>query len=134
MDAISIVPTPMEAMCAVAMLDIKFLPTTGLVWVRKYTICDTQILKVCSTYITLRIIICYWCTTSHHTDRDECALGISGCNQYCTNTNGSYFCSCYLGYQISSNSRMCVGKRTVHDTKILHVHVVSYAQLPTTQT
>ena len=51
------------------------------------------------------------CTTSHHTDRDECALGISGCNQYCTNTNGSYVCSCYVGYQISSNNRTCVGKR-----------------------
>ena len=49
-------------------------------------------------------------TTSHHTEINECALGISGCNQYCTNTNRSYVCSCYLGYQISSNNRTCVGK------------------------
>ena len=44
------------------------------------------------------------------TDRDECALGISGCNQNCTNTNGSYMCSCRLGYQISLNNRICVGE------------------------
>ena len=49
------------------------------------------------------------CTTEQ-TDRDECALGINGCSQICTNTNGSYTCSCYLGYQISSNNRTCVGK------------------------
>ena len=49
-------------------------------------------------------------STSIHTDIDECALGISGCNQICTNTNGSYVCSCYLGYQISSNNKICVGK------------------------
>ena len=39
MDAISIVPTPMEAMCAVATLDTKSLPTTEHVWVRRYTVC-----------------------------------------------------------------------------------------------
>ena len=38
MDAISIVPTPMEAMCAVATLDTKFRPTTEHVWVRRYTV------------------------------------------------------------------------------------------------
>ena len=45
-----------------------------------------------------------------HTDLDECALGISGCNQICTNTNGSYVCSCYLGYQIALDNRTCTGK------------------------
>ena len=45
-----------------------------------------------------------------HTDRDECALGISGCNQICTNTVGSYMCSCNPGYQIALNNRTCTGK------------------------
>ena len=38
MDAIRIVPTRMEAMCAVASLDTKSLPTTEHVWVRRYTV------------------------------------------------------------------------------------------------
>ena len=38
MDAIRIVPTPMEAMCAVATLDTKSPPTTEYVWVRRYTV------------------------------------------------------------------------------------------------
>ena len=50
------------------------------------------------------------CINSNLSDIDECALGISGCNQICTNTNGSYTCSCYLGYQISSNNRTCSGE------------------------
>ena len=54
------------------------------------------------------------CTTSQRTDIDECALGTSGCNQICTNTIGSYVCSCYLGYQISSNnSTTCAGKKYI---------------------
>ena len=44
-------------------------------------------------------------------DINEC-VGLSGCAHICTNTNGSYECSCYSGYQISSNSRTCVGKKT----------------------
>ncbi|KAL5481924.1 hypothetical protein EMCRGX_G022199 [Ephydatia muelleri] len=40
-------------------------------------------------------------------DINECTLGVSGCNQICTNTIGSYICSCNLGYQISSNNRTC---------------------------
>ena len=43
-------------------------------------------------------------------DIDECAHNISGCNQNCTNTIGSYFCSCYPGYDIQNDNRTCVGK------------------------
>ena len=45
-----------------------------------------------------------------HIDINECTLGISGCNQNCINTIGSYVCSCYLGYQIISDNRTCMGK------------------------
>ena len=38
MDAIRIVPTRMEAMCAVATMDTKSPPTTEHVWVRRYTV------------------------------------------------------------------------------------------------
>ena len=55
-------------------------------------------------------------------DIDECARNISGCNQDCTNTIGSYFCSCYPGYDIQNDNRTCVGKGL---TEYLHV---SYRQ------
>ena len=43
-------------------------------------------------------------------DINECAEHSSGCNQLCTNTIGSRTCSCYTGYQLSSNNRTCTGK------------------------
>ena len=43
-------------------------------------------------------------------DIDECALNISGCNQKCTNTIGSYFCFCYSGYKLNKDNETCIGK------------------------
>jgi hypothetical protein len=34
------------------------------------------------------------------TDVDECSLGISGCDQLCINTPGSYHCECNAGYTL----------------------------------
>ena len=41
-------------------------------------------------------------------DMDECATGSGGCDQICTNTPGSYQCSCNLGYFRSEHS--CQGR------------------------
>ena len=46
-------------------------------------------------------------------DVDECDAGISGCNHNCTNTMGSYMCSCDEGYDLDSNGLTCVGERRV---------------------
>ena len=35
---------------------------------------------------------------------------MSGCNQNCTNTNSSYVCSCYPGYEIENDNKTCIGK------------------------
>jgi fibulin 1/2 len=42
-------------------------------------------------------------------DIDECAEDIDGCAQTCTNTNGSYSCSCNTGYQLASDNQGCNG-------------------------
>ena len=42
-------------------------------------------------------------------DADECTLGITECNQNCSNTEGSYLCSCNDGYHLMSNQKTCVG-------------------------
>ena len=43
------------------------------------------------------------------TDIDECASGSAGCEQVCTNTVGSFTCSCNTGFTLSSGT-FCTGK------------------------
>ena len=43
-------------------------------------------------------------------DINECLLNISGCSQNCTNTIGSYNCSCYSGYQFDADLMSCNGR------------------------
>ena len=43
-------------------------------------------------------------------DIDECSDGISGCNQTCTNTIGSYTCSCQSRfYTLNADGHTCDG-------------------------
>ena len=44
-----------------------------------------------------------------YSDINECDLGISGCNQTCINTVGSYYCGCQNGYYLSSDNHTCIG-------------------------
>ena len=39
---------------------------------------------------------------------DECASSLDDCAQICTNPAGSYKCSCFNGYNISSDGRSCL--------------------------
>ena len=41
-------------------------------------------------------------------DIDECLAGTDNCNQVCTNTDGSFTCSCHDGYELQSNGHSCV--------------------------
>ena len=43
------------------------------------------------------------------TDIDECASNDGGCDQVCTNTEGSFVCACDPGYQRNMNGTMCEG-------------------------
>ena len=45
-------------------------------------------------------------------DRNECVDGSAVCvNAHCRNTDGSYECDCFAGYQHSSKDRQCVRKK-----------------------
>jgi fibulin 1/2 len=44
-----------------------------------------------------------------HIDVDECREEIDGCGQTCSNTVGSYTCSCRTGYRLASDGLTCNG-------------------------
>ena len=45
-------------------------------------------------------------------DTDECAVANGGCEDICTNTNGSFYCSCGTGFQLNNNV-FCSGKEVL---------------------
>ena len=46
---------------------------------------------------------------SYMLDINECATNNGGCSQNCTNTFGSFVCSCMAGYTLGADSRSCNG-------------------------
>ena len=42
-------------------------------------------------------------------DINECTADTDDCDQVCTNTDGSFTCSCNSGYTLDSNERTCNG-------------------------
>ena len=68
-----------------------------------------NLVMVCSyvTYITLLLhIMRCWYTVS---DINECTSGSHNCAQVCTNTAGSFTCSCNSGYTLAADRRTCEG-------------------------
>ena len=45
-------------------------------------------------------------------DIDECGLNSTLCDQVCTNTDGSYMCTCIEGYQLIEGTNHCQGSCT----------------------
>lgn len=48
--------------------------------------------------------------SSFQIDIDECAKDIDGCSDYCTNTEGSFICSCSPGFDLDVDERTCQGE------------------------
>ena len=63
-----------------------------------------------------------------HADIDECIEGSANCDQDCTNTIGSYMCSCNPGYHLASDGRTCNGKSVSVESPIgmLYTHFHRY--------
>lgn len=43
-------------------------------------------------------------------DINECELNTDGCSDYCVNQEGSFICTCALGYRLDADSKTCIGK------------------------
>ena len=52
------------------------------------------------------------------TDIDECSMGMAMCVHNCTDTHGSYTCSCQPGYTLGADGYSCVGKAHCIDSHL----------------
>ena len=43
-------------------------------------------------------------------DIDECLSDSGGCEHNCTNTEGSFLCSCSQGYSLADDGFQCIGE------------------------
>ena len=57
---------------------------------------------------------CQTCTLINYIDIDECDEDTHNCTQMCTNTIGSYVCSCEPGYRLDLDNAGCSGKCTYY--------------------
>ena len=60
------------------------------------------------------LYICTYVNVCSHSDIDECLEGLDGCDHNCTNTDGSYYCTCIDGYVLESDNHTCTGDDDVH--------------------
>ena len=51
-------------------------------------------------------------------DVNECDKQNGGCDHNCSNTEGSFECSCYIGYKLDDDRKSCLGTYHVHHTMI----------------
>ena len=56
--------------------------------------------------------------SSSFQDIDECTRGTEECSHGCANTEGSYYCTCADGYELSGDNKTCVGELITNN--ILH--------------
>ena len=54
------------------------------------------------------------CLICCFTDINECATNNGNCGQVCTNTVGSYTCSCNSGYSLNADARTCAGRDMIY--------------------
>ena len=64
------------------------------------------------------------CACEYFPDIDECAMDTDGCAHNCSNTIGSFECSCRDGYELADDGRNCTGQGII--LRLLHGHDVEY--------
>ena len=81
--------------------------------------CESELLM-----LIVKLLLSRPCVYMYFVDVNECAEGIDDCVQICTDTDGSYVCSCAPGYLLTNNSRGCDGMFTETSNTCMHSYVV----------
>ena len=86
----------------------------------RFTVCSeaTHNSSYKDTILQLKIYIADTEYSIFWQDIDECARNEDLCNQLCNNTDGSYVCECYTGYELQ-DLFTCIGKRLHYHTTLL---------------
>lgn len=88
--------------------------------------CGRTAAKFCSRSMTFsKCFLKRWLLIS---DINECLENTAKCNQYCHNTNGSYFCSCQQGYKLDSDTHTCLGKKLRFECVIVWPNGLTYSK------
>ena len=63
-------------------------------------------------YWICALLVSWWiyCILQKLADIDECTTDNGECEQTCTNTIGSFYCTCEFGYQLDENRLNCSGE------------------------
>ena len=92
------------------------MPSSGCTSVGTSVGIDIDICPLCSDCVSYRACgsLNSQCIVFHlytfHADIDECAENTDGCEQMCTDTDGSFECSCGDGFSVSSDGKSCDGE------------------------
>ena len=97
----------------VVMVDALKLVTTQLVVTTAHALIQATLCPQ-----TIIIVMVSVCTNTHTSDKtcancstvdiNECSTNNGGCSQVCTNTVGSFVCTCNTGYELVSD--VCIGE------------------------
>ena len=81
--------------------------------------------------IYLREVCSFYIFSGGGGDVNECATNNGGCAHICTNTEGSFVCSCRAGFVLAGDGRGCNGEQAYYTHSVLHVSRLTASQCPT---
>ena len=84
-----------------------------------YAMLATTLMKETQPALVINKLLMELNSTDPFVDFDECTLNTSGCSQNCTNTIGSYYCSCQSSYYLDTDLKSCTGKYLVFITMVV---------------
>ena len=67
-----------------------------------------EYVTVCTNSSLFELVV-HLCLPFNSLDINECDVLNGGCSHYCNNTDGSYYCSCPVGYELV-DQELCKGK------------------------
>ena len=90
------------------LLEVLYALVSPVIWTH---CCHHYSVKVSLIHLHIKYIstILHYDQLIFSLDINECDEGSDGCHQICTNTNGSFECSCLPEFELLSDQRACDG-------------------------